>query len=262
VPARGLVTVDLGQHVVQVGDIATAVSTKVGRVVASELQLDAHPKESGLSLLLGSPAPALRWYLPDGVEATGVHESVHLFNPGPAPARVTVAPELARGVASPFHVLVGAGSEAVVDLAGQTRIPDDDPFDAVVTARGSPIVVERTVTATDPSSRTGASAMLGATGPARNWVLAAGGANASQDEWIDVFDPGPRAAVVRLAYLNNGSVSSVPAGGRLALRVGDHLQLADLTVLAESSVAVVVEEDLYQVGTIGLSTSLGEPVAP
>ena len=270
VPARGLVTVDLGQHVVQVDNIATKVTVKVGRLVASELQLDARPKKSGLSLLLGAPRPALRWYLPDGVEAPGVDEAVHLFNPGPAASQVTVDLRLARGVASPFKVLVGPGSEAVVDLAGQTRIPDNDPFDAVITARGSPVVVQRTVTATAPSSRTGASSMLGAPATARAWVLTAGGATSGQDEWVDVFDPGGRAATVTVSYLDSGNLTKVPglgsvrvpAGGRVALRLGDHLQLADLSVLVSSSEPVVVEEDLYQVGSIGLSTSLGEPLAP
>ena len=118
VPARGLVTVDLGQHVVQVDNIATKVTVKVGRLVASELQLDARPKKSGLSLLLGAPRPALRWYLPDGVEAPGVDEAVHLFNPGPAASQVTVDLRLARGVASPFKVLVGPGSEALARSRG------------------------------------------------------------------------------------------------------------------------------------------------
>ena len=270
VPARGLVTVDVGQHVVQVDDVATTVNVKVGRLVASELQLDARPKKSGLSLLLGAPQPASRWYLPDGVEATGVDEAVHLFNPGPAAAQVTVDLRLARGVASPFKVLVGPGAEAVVDLAGQTRIPDNDPFDAVVTARGSPVVVQRSVTATAPSTRTGASSMLGAPSPARDWVLPAGGATSSPDEWVDGFDPGRRAAIVKISYLDNGTLTvvpglgsvRVPAGGRVALRLGDHLQLADLSALVSSSQPVVVEEDIYQVSSIGLSTSLGEPLAP
>ena len=270
VPARGVVTVDLGQHVVQVSDIATTVTAKVGRLVASELQLDARPKEAGLSLLLGAPQPAARWYLPDGVEAPGVNEAVHLYNPGSGASHVTVDLRLARGVATPFSLLVGAGSEAVLDLAGQTRIPDSDPFDIVVTTRGSPVVVQRTLTATSPSSRTGASSMLGGPSAASAWMLPAGGATGTQDEWVDVFDPGRRAATVNLSYLDNGNLTKVaglsavrvPAGGRLALRLGDHLQLADLSVLVRSSQPVVVEEDLYQVGNIGLSTSLGEPVAP
>ena len=73
-----------------------------------------------------------------------------------------------------------------------------------------------------------------------------------------------------VSYLDNGNLTRVPglgsvrvpAGGRVALRMGDHLQLADLSVLVGSSEPVVVEEDLYQVGSIGLSTSLGEPLVP
>ncbi|MHB1924989.1 MAG: DUF5719 family protein, partial [Acidimicrobiales bacterium] len=58
VPSGGLVTIDVGQHVVQVNDIAATVRVRTGRLVASELQLDAIPNQSGLSLVLGAPAPA------------------------------------------------------------------------------------------------------------------------------------------------------------------------------------------------------------
>ncbi|MHB1912863.1 MAG: DUF5719 family protein [Acidimicrobiales bacterium] len=268
VPSGGLVTIDVGQHVVQVNDIAATVKVRVGRLVASELQLDAIPDQAGLSLVLGTPAPAGTWYLPDGVEAGGVSESLHLYDPSASPAVVTVDLNLARGQATPFHLSVAAGSEAVVDLAGQTRIPLDDPYDVVVRARGAPVVVERTVNAIAPSTRTGAASMMGASAPARTWLMGAGGTSPSQDEWIDIFDPGRRAASVTLRYLAGGSdptltglrTITVPAGGRSALRLGDHIQLADLSVLVASSVPVVAERDLYQVGGIGISTSLGEPI--
>ncbi|HVA43929.1 MAG TPA: DUF5719 family protein [Acidimicrobiales bacterium] len=269
VPSGGLVTIDVGQHVVQVDDIAATVRVRVGRLVASELQLDGIPNQAGLSLVLGAPAPAGTWYLPDGVEASGVSESLHLYNPSAGPAGVTIDLNLARGRAAPFQLSVAAGSEAVVDLAGQTRIPLDDPYDVVVKAHGAPVVAERTVIAVAPSTRTGAASMMGAPTPARMWLMGAGGAGPSQDEWIDIFDPGRRAATVTLSYLAGGSdpaltglrTITVPAGGRSALRLGDHIQLADLSVLVASSVPVVAERDLYQVGSIGISTSLGEPVS-
>jgi len=269
VPSGGLVTIDVGQHVVQVNDIATTVRVRVGRLVASELQLDAIPNQAGLSLVLGAPAPASTWYLPDGVEARGVSESLHLYNPSAGAAGVTIDLNLARGQAAPFQLSVPGGSEAVVDLAGQTRIPLDDPYDVVVRARGAPVVVERTVAAVSPSTRTGAASMLGAPAAARMWLMGAGGASQNQDEWIDIFDPGRRAATVTLSYLAGGSdpalaglgTITVPAGGRSALRLGDHIQLADLSVLVASSVPVVVERDLYQVGSIGIAIALGEPVS-
>jgi len=268
VPSGGLVTIDVGQHVVQIDDIAATVRVRSGRLVASELQLDAIPSQAGLSLVLGAPAPAGTWYLPDGVEASGVSESLHLYNPAASAAAVSIDLNLARGQAAPFHLSVAGGTEAVVDLARQTRIPHDDPYDIVVKARGAPLVVERTVTAVAPSTRTGTASMLGGPTPVRTWLTGAGGASTSQDEWIDIFDPGHRAATVTLSYLAGGSHPAlsglrritVPAGGRSALRMGDHIQLADLSVLVSSTVPVVAERDLYQVGSIGISTSLGEPL--
>ena len=111
--------------------------------------------------------------------------------------------------------------------------------------------------------------MLASPTAARSWQVTAGGATSAQDEWLVVADPGPAPATVRISYLNQGAVSPVPgleqvvvpAGGHVLLRLGDHLQVADLGLLVGSDVPVVVERDLYQVKGVGVSLAIPSPVA-
>lgn len=267
VPGRSLVTVDVGQHVVEVPDIATTVTVKVGRLVASELQLDAVRGQLAVSLNTGAPGPAPRWYLPEGVEAPGVAESIHVYDPTSRASRVLVRVGLAQGQAAPFALDLAPRSESALDLSDQPRIPQNDPYTLEVVARGGPVVVQRTVDAGPPSTRSGLATMLASPEAATAWALTAGGTSATQDEWVDLFDPGSRTATVSISAPLQGVDSavggltdlSVPAGGQVSVRIGDHISLPDLSLLVRSSEPVVVERDLYEVGAPGISLALGTP---
>jgi hypothetical protein len=264
VPGRSLVMVDLGSHLIEQGAVSATVGVRVGRLVAAGLQLDSIPGQVGLSVVTAAPAPAPAWWLPAGVVGPGLAEQVHVYDPTGAPARVTVEVHLARGQAAPFHLDLDPGSQQVLDLSAQPRIPAGDDFSITVRSRGAPVVVERTVQAVPPAPRTGAAEMLASPGTARGWQVTAGGATSVQDEWLVVADPGPRPATIRVSYLDQGVERPVPdlgqvvvpAGGHTQLRLGDHLQVADLGLLVESDVPVVVERDLYQVKGVGVSLAI------
>lgn len=267
VAPHSLLSVDVGQHVVEVPDIATTVRVRVGRLVASELQLDGAAGRQAVSLNTGAPAPQHRWLLPDGVVAPGVGDQIHVYDPGPSPAQVEVRLRLTRGTAAPFELRLDPGSETSLDLARQPRVPYNDPYWVQVTAAGGAVVVQRRVTAGPPSSRLGTAGMLAAPSVARAWVLAAGGTTATQDEWVEVLDPGSRPATVRFMSLSGAPTAVpgltslvVPPGGRAAVRVGGHFGTPYLSLLVRSSRSVVVERDLYQVGAPGVSLALGEPL--
>jgi hypothetical protein len=268
VPGHSLVTVDVGSHVLQSSDIATAVSVRVGRLVASQLQLDAIPGQLALTVVTGAPQPAPRWYLPDNVLAPGVSDVLHLYNPGTGPSRATVRISLAQGRAAPFHVSVGPGSELVLNLGRQARIPTEDPFSIEVDTEGPGLVVERGVVAVPPSGRSGSASMFPATAPWRVWQLGAGGVSAHLDEWLILLDPGTRPARVSVQWATGGSIAAVPglpaftvpAHGRVAIRLAQHLHSANLSLMVTSSAPVVVERDLYRVDQPGISLGLGIPV--
>lgn len=268
VPGHSLVTVDLGSHLIEQAAVSTTVGVRVGRLVAAGLQLDSIAGQVGLSVVTAAPAPATTWWLPDGVIGPGLAEQVHLYDPTGAPAEVTVEPHLSRGQAAPFVVELAPRSQNVLNLSAQPRIPAGDDFSLTVRSRGAPVVVERTVEAGPPAARTGAAQMLASSRAARSWQITAGGATSTQDEWLVVADPGAGPATVRISSLNQGTVDPVPglaqvvvpAGGHVLLRLGDHLQVADLGLLVSSDVPVVVERDLYQVKGPGVSLAIPSPV--
>ena len=268
VPGRSLVMVDLGSHLIEQAAVSTTVGVRVGRLVAAGLQLDSIPGQVGLSVVTGAPAPAPGWWLPAGVVGPGLAEQIHVYDPTGAPARVTVEAHLARGQAAPFDLELDPGSQQVLNLSAQPRIPAGDDFSITVRSRGAPVVVERTVQAGSPAPRTGSAEMLASPGTATRWQVTAGGATSTQDEWLVVADPGPRAATVRVSYLDQGALRPVPglgqvvvpAGGHAQLRLGDHLQVADLGLVVDSDVPVVVERDLYQVKGVGVSLAIPSPI--
>ena len=268
VPARSLVAVDVGAHVVEQADIATAVSVRVGRLVAGELQLDTISGESGINVVTGAPTATSQWFLPDGVVQAGLDEQLHVYDPGTAAARVSVSAHLAQGQAAPFDLAVAPHSQQVLDLAGQPRLPPGDDFTLDVKASGAPVVVERTVHSTAPSPRRGSAQMLGAASAGPNWLVAAGGATSAQDEYVTIVDPGSRPARVSIGYLEAGTAQPLPGLGPITVnpgtnshvRVGQYLSLADLAVTVDSDQPIVVERDLFQVGSPGLSLSIGIPV--
>ena len=267
VPGRSLVAVDLGSHVVEQSEIATAVSVRVGRLVASELQLDTIPGQGGLSVVTGATSTASTWYLPDGVVQPGVKEQLHLSNPTTSAARVEVTPHLAQGQAAPFDVSLPPRSEQVLDLSGQPRLPAGDDFSLVVSS-DSPVVAELTVQSAAPAPRTGSARMLAAAQPARRWLVAVGGATSTQDEFVTVLNVTARPVRVSIDYLDAGSEQPLPGAGRLTVppggsshvRVGQYLSLADLSLLVRSDGPVVVERDLFQVGGPGLGLAIAIPV--
>lgn len=269
VPGHSLVMVDVGAHLVQQTAVAATVGVRVGRLVASQVQLDAIPGQVGLSVVTAAPAPASRWWLPDGLVGPGLTEQVHVYDPTDAPADVTVAPRLARGAAVPFHLRLAPHSAQVVDLSHQTRIPAGDDFATTVSSRGAPVVVERTVVQAGASRGTGSAEMLGAALSARRWQVTAGGTGKDRDEWLVVLDPGNRPATLAVSYLDQGVERPVPGLGQVVvapgshsyLRIGDHLQVAGLTLMVGSDEPVVVERDLYVVGGPGVSLAIPSTVS-
>jgi hypothetical protein len=267
VPGRSLVMVDLGSHLIEQAAVSTTVGVRAGRLVAAGLQLDSIPGQVGVSLVTAAPAPAPAWWLPDGVVGPGLAEQIHVYDPTGDPARVTVDAHLSRGQSAPFRLDLAPGGQQVLDLSAQPRIPAGDDFSISVRSQGAPVVVERTVVVGSPAARTGAAEMLASPGTARRWQVTAGGATSTQDEWLVVADPGGAAATVRVSYLNQGAERTVPglgqvvvpAGGHALVRLGDHLQVADLGLVVTSDVPVVVERDLYQVKGPGVSLAVPSP---
>ena len=73
------------------GSVATTVSTRTGRLVASELQL-LTGNGSGLAIIPGTPNVEREWVIPRSAEISQGSSSIDVFNPGAIAEEVTIRP--------------------------------------------------------------------------------------------------------------------------------------------------------------------------
>jgi hypothetical protein len=289
VPAQSLVSVDLGTHLRQRRQVAATVSARAGRVVAFKTQVIAPApspggqspagpnaasgtpsgsRPPGLSLVLGSPSPGTTWWWPQGAVTEGVTERYQIFNPGGTAASVSLAVSLDQGSAEPFSLQVPPHGTVTVTSSNEARIPKGVGYAAVLRSEnGVGVIAERTVDAAAPSAQTGLADVAGSRLTATRWLLAAGAADASVDEFVLVSNPGSRPAVVSLSALAGATAPlpglsslTVPAGGRVAVLVNDHSAGLNRALIVQSSGAVVVERDLDQAKRPGIDASIGVPI--
>jgi hypothetical protein len=268
VRARTTRVVDIGAHVRRQDVVSTAASARAGRVIAGQLLVRTAPGVLGVSSTLGAPALGERWYFPDGMVSPTVNERFELFNPGTREAQVDIALALERDEAEPFELTVPAQGRVTLVVNSESRVPKGVPHAALAeSVNGVPVVVQRVVESGAP--RVGRADTLGARHPARRWALAFGDASDATDEWIVVQNPSARSATVSLTALLDGQRVPVeglqgivvPAGRRLAFRLGDHIKrAAPLALLVTATSDVVVERTLYSVGGVGVSMSMAVPL--
>jgi Family of unknown function (DUF5719) len=270
VPGRGMVPVNVGDHVLRRRAISVTIAARSGRLIADRIQTyDGTAGRKGLALVLGAPSPGPLWYFPDSYVATGLVERFQLYNPSTREARVSLEVGLDRGAAEPFDLAIPAGGRLTVKPADEARVPKDVAFSVTVRSEnGVGVVVERSVDAAKPSGRLGLASTMGARLAARRWVFAAGLATAKVDEWVVLVNPGRQPARISFTALAGGQPLAIDGlqgfvlapGRRTAVRLGDHVQRGDLALLVSASSPVVAERDLYRVGASGISTVMGIPL--
>jgi hypothetical protein len=267
-----MVAVSVGQSVRRRASVATTVTSRVGRLVVSRLQLfdgTGDIPRRGVSLTLGAPTPGPVWYFPEGYVGEGVTERIHVYNPSGREARVEIDMLLDQGEADPVELTVPAQARVTFTVNEEPRVPANVGHAAVVRAvNGVDVVAERTVEALPPSPSTGLAVALGATRPVGQWAFAAGEPDAAVDEWLTVLRPGGRATTVSVVALVDGrrvrvpglQHLRVPGRGRLPVHLADHLPRPVGPVIVEASGPVVVERDLYRSPAPGRAMSIGIPL--
>src|SRR5437588_833603 len=106
VPGRGLLVVDVGQHVRRRDLVSTTVAARSGRIVASRLQVRGGAPALGTTLDLGAPSAGTSWYFPDGATGDGIVERYQLYNPSDRESQAQLSLVLDQGEAEPFHLTV------------------------------------------------------------------------------------------------------------------------------------------------------------
>lgn len=266
VPPRSVLVQEIGDHVRRRDAVSASVSVRAGRVVAARIQRFASAARSGLGLTLGARATSGVWYFPEGYFADGITERFELYNPNTREAVVELSLAIEGASAEPFELTVPAQGRITLVASQQDRIPKGKAHAATVrSVNGVNVVVDETFDAVAPSPRRGFAASTGATRPATRWVLAAGAATETSDEWVAVQNVGARAGRISIYALARGQRIAIEglqdirllAGARRAFRISDHLRRDGLTLLIESDSPVVAARTLYQVGGPGISSTPG-----
>ena len=268
VPGRGVIVVNVGDHVRRRDEVSTTVSARSGRVIAGKVQTHNGGGHKGIALLLGAPRLGTTWFFPDGFFSEGVTERFHVYNPGSKEAQVQLSVALEQGAAEPFDITVPPGDRFTLVASSESRIPKGDAH--AVTAEstnGVPVVVERTIDSLPPAPRQGYTDILGARTAATDWLLAAGGATEGFDEWVVVQNTSRRTAHIDFTALANGQTLpidglqdvTIPPGQRRGYRIGDHIKRPDLPMLVVADAPVVIERGMFKVGGIGMASAIGIP---
>jgi hypothetical protein len=271
VPAGSTTLVNLQDHVRRRAVTATSIVARSGRLVADRVQsFDGTAGRRGVSLALGAPALARTWTFPTGLIADGLAEQWHIYNPGAQEAEVELQIIPATGPAvEPIDLTVPAHSQVVVDGPSNDAVPKGVAHTSTVTSLGDvPVVAERSLDARPPSSRRGWTSTLGSPLASSSWLLPFGAATGATDEWVVVHNPGPVDVTVSITALAGGQQLAVEGlqelpigpGGRIEVRIGEHIERSPLPLLVTATGGdVVVERDIYRVGAAGLSLVTGIP---
>jgi hypothetical protein len=272
VRGRGMAAVDVGQHVQRREAVAARITARVGRLVAGRLQtFDGSVARKGMSVQLGSAAPGDLWYFPEGFLADGLTERFQLFNPNRDEARVQVELTLEEGTAEPIVLTVPGESRVTLSANDEARIPKNVPHAITVrSTNGIGVVVERTIDAASPSTRSGLAITLGGRVATLEAVVAAGQLDESTDQWVIVQNVSTRPARVTLTLLDDG-VRVTPTGfdridlaprQRRAIRLADAVRRGPTPLVVSSTTPVVVERDLYKLRAPGTAMSVAIPLRP
>jgi hypothetical protein len=289
VPAQGLLTVNLGDQLRRRQSIATSITARTGRVVAWKTDVVTQPKSGtpllgtpagsqpladpaspipGITLALGVPEASTVWAWPEGTSGSGVNEQYVIYNPGLRTAQLQLSIALDAGAAEPFQLTVGPGQAVPVISNQEVRIPPGVGHAALLQSlNGVPVVAERTVSATSPSSWSGLGELPGAALTSTEWLIPAGRADQNHDGWVYVYNPRP--VTVRGTFWGLTGHSrvplqnfTIPAGKRTAIHLNALARIFDEPMAVVASAPVYAEADFYGIhGTPGLNLSLGIPLA-
>jgi hypothetical protein len=251
VPPGALVTENVGDHAPDDAALATEVSTLSGTVVATQLESVGTAGNGGISLTLGTPAPAARWVFPQNTGLTGGTVAFHVLNPSTRRAVVSVAIGLSAGAgAEPLTMRVAPQSVATLVAEKVTRIPTNAPYALTFTSSHTGIVVSRQVSAPSgtPAPVPEDGEVPGVPGGARRWLLP-GLVPPGTGAWaLAVVDLGARAATVRIVTPDGRAVAGqaprrVRPGTPLVIgpNPGPPFGTAPLEVQADQPVAVELD---------------------
>ncbi|HVC71417.1 MAG TPA: hypothetical protein VNC61_14270 [Acidimicrobiales bacterium] len=261
VPGGSLVLENIGDHVRNVSDIATVVTTLSGAVVAAELESAGQPGNGGPSLTLGAVKPSSTWTFAQNMNVSGADTVFHLFNPTSRPARVTLKIGLQQGAAEPLVIRVPALSASVLDAASVTRIPANTAFSATFSSgRSAGIVVSRSLSSVAGAPAPQLGDVAGVPGGSDRWLLPAATLPITGVSALTIVDQNPAVVTVGLVAVTPKGLVPVAGFGHRQVHPGRPLIVNPATgsvigtvpLEVVSSGPVAVEVDATPVGNQGV----------
>ena len=274
----GQVQVDsVASEVQNVPTVSTVVSTRTGRIVATEVQ-GFSGSSAGLALVPGAPNPGARWTIPQSQDAAGGSSEIDVFNPGSVPESVTVHLRLGSGPLAPLAEKVAPGDTWALATGAQDAHPHNATYSADIEATGGPgVVVGRTVVLPSADSAPQSGMALAVDGlstasPSGTWVVPPPGTSANPAV------PGAAPAFLALTNISGTAekytayalspsgqrslaVGTVAAGTTAGV-IGAPLMAAGLDpIIVRASGQMAVSEDVGPSGGIGVVTMPGLPLA-
>jgi hypothetical protein len=275
VPGRSVVGAYIDEDVTRKAQVSAQVQVRGGRLVVDRIQtFDGTDGREGMTLGLGAPTPALTWMYPVGETGPGLAEQVVVFNPSDRVAEVRVEARLDDPAAEPpepFDLTVAPNRFSIVNVHEEGRVPPGVGHALIVrSVNRVPVTAERVNSAADPAPRRGVSAITGSPVGAPTWYFPGGGpVQAERDEYLVLLNVSDTRAVgFRVTGFSKGQTiaiqglqeGKVPAGGRVVIRLGDHIDRDDLPVIVTADGPIVVERGLYRIGGGGMAQSIGIPL--
>lgn len=283
VPGRSVVVVDAASVQNRRSNLASAVTTRAGRLVVWRTQSfdGSGPKlpgafaPKGVSVALGASVPLARFALPTTVTGDGVVPRVLLANFGTVDStvRLTFEPDdpATNGQPPVMTVKVPSGSVTLLGAAQLRQVPAGVPFSiAGDVTSGGPIVADLWLDGADPAKGHGSGAVTALPVASTSWVVPIGLTGAPLD-LLGVAGAG-RTTTFRVSVLADGHITRLrlPAGaGRVTSDGRVTLDLASLlgkqrgaAVLVTSHFPVVVSRLQAGVDAGGLVTFAGIPAGP
>lgn len=203
--------------------------------------------------VMGATGLSSRFLFAEGTTRAGFDEWLTLQNPNAFAISVTALYRFAPGQGGPIEksYRVDAGRRVTVFVADETG-PDKDT--TVELDSTDDFLAERPMYFKYEGVWDGGECAAGATSAASDWYFAEGYTGPGFVEWLCLLNPGEQDAVLELSYYTQeaGALSprtiSVPAGGRLTVKVNDSAGAGyqvSCRVRVVSGPAVVVERPMY-----------------
>jgi hypothetical protein len=256
-PARSQTTIDPSGDLPYQTDFSTTVECLEGKTIAVDRTMTwtgpGAPSPEG-HCSVGTDAPSMTWYLPEGSSNWGFETWTLVENPNATDAVVTITYMTAGGGQNSFTRTVKAYSRQSYGMAA-----DMGAVDASVKVTSTvPVIAEESLYR---NNRREGSCSIGATSPATAWFLAEGTTAWGFTTYVLIQNPNPEPANVTLTFMTPWGAKQQPAftmspGSRQTVRLNDIPAVAntDVSTMVTSDKPVVSERAMYW----GAGTPLGE----